>query len=82
MRSGERGVQLMPPEREAYRGTSRVLELARTYALVGRQDAAIERLTELLARPGDLTVALLRLDPAWDPLRADPRFQALLSAGP
>ena len=33
---------------------------------------------ELLSIPCDLSVGLLRLDPVWDPLRNNPRFQALL----
>ncbi len=39
---------------------------------------AIDQLEFLLSRPGELSVALLRLDPTWDPLRDHPRFQKLL----
>jgi TolB-like protein/Tfp pilus assembly protein PilF len=52
--------------------------LAQVLMMDGDQDAAIERLEVTLQVPGGNTVALLRLDPVWDPLRGNPRFEALL----
>ncbi|MBI4161789.1 MAG: tetratricopeptide repeat protein [Acidobacteria bacterium] len=78
IRAGRRGVELLPIEREAWRGAYRVEELARIQAMVGEHDAAIENLDLLLSRPSQLSVARLRLDPAWDPLRDHPRFKKLL----
>ena len=77
IREGEEGLRLMPPEREAWRGTWRVYDLARIQAMTGRTDEAIDRLEFLLSVPSDLSVWLLRLDPAWDALRGSPRFEAL-----
>jgi hypothetical protein len=54
------------------------LALAQVQALTGDHAAAIAGLEQSLKAPGGVTVAQLRLDPAWDPLRGDPRFQALL----
>jgi len=68
----------MPISREAYRGAFRAEDLARVHALVGDPDAAIDLLEELLAKPTRLCAQVVRLDPAWDPLRSHPRFQALL----
>jgi hypothetical protein len=45
---------------------------------VGENGRAIELLEGLLGRPSAVTVPILKLSPAWDSLRADPRFQALL----
>jgi TolB-like protein/Tfp pilus assembly protein PilF len=45
----------------------------------GEFDAALADLEISLHQPGLLTVANLRLDAAWDPLRADPRFQKLIA---
>jgi serine/threonine-protein kinase len=78
LRAAQTGVDLMPISREAYRGTFRAEDLARVQALVGDPEAAIDILDDLLTRPSRLCVPLLRLDPAWDPLRKHPRFQALL----
>ncbi len=52
---------------------------ARIYVLVGDRDAAIAALQELSSIPAGLWVspAMLRLDPAWDSIRSDPRFIAL-----
>lgn len=47
-------------------------------ARAGETDAAIAELERLLTRPSHLSVPELRLSPVWDPIRNDPRFQALL----
>ncbi len=78
LRAAQAGVDLMPISREAYRGLFRAEDLARVQALVGNPDAAIDILDDLLTRPSRLCVPVVRLDPAWDPLRSHPRFQALL----
>ena len=57
---------------------------ARIEARFGDNDRAIAALQRLLTVPGGmppLTPALLRLDPDWDGLRADPRFQQLVAEG-
>ena len=45
---------------------------------VGDADAATDEIERLLSRPSLVSVHTLRLDPRWDPIRNDPRFQALL----
>jgi tetratricopeptide (TPR) repeat protein len=51
---------------------------ARVLAHFGEEDAAIDLLEDLLPPPSWLSVPMLRIDPIWDPLRRNPRFQALL----
>ena len=53
--------------------------LAQIQARFGQADTAIGALPYLLQVPAGLTVANLRYDPMWDPIRNDPRFQKLLS---
>ena len=52
--------------------------LAQIYAWTGEFDEAFRLLDHLLVIPSSLTVPMLKLDPAWDPLRKDPRLQALI----
>ena len=51
---------------------------AMIFAQAGLADEAVAELEPLLAGPSWTSVHLLRLDPRWDPVRDDPRFQALL----
>ena len=78
IREGLRGVELLPVEKEAWRGSVRVEDLAKIYTMVGEYEEAVDRIEYLLGIPGMLSVNLLRLDPVWDPLRDNPRFQRLL----
>jgi hypothetical protein len=56
---------------------------ARACAVMGDADHAIDILAAALAAPADLTPtpALLRIDPVWDKIREDPRFQKLCTQG-
>ena len=56
----------------------RIEELARIFVMVGQHDEAIEKLEHLMSIHGPFSVHLLRLDPAWDPLRNHPRFKKLI----
>jgi hypothetical protein len=48
--------------------------------MVGEYDLAIEQFEYLLSIPGELSIPLLRLDPAWNPLRDHPRFKKLVES--
>jgi TolB-like protein/cytochrome c-type biogenesis protein CcmH/NrfG len=54
------------------------------YVLLGDSDRALPLLEDALARPSEdsITPGYLRLDPIWDPIRDDPRFQKLANAKP
>jgi TolB-like protein/Flp pilus assembly protein TadD/predicted Ser/Thr protein kinase len=79
--SARKGVQLMPFEKEAWRGSYRRQDLAEVYATVGEADLAVKELEFLLSRPGPLTLAELRLNPVWDPVRKHPGFISLVQRG-
>ena len=86
MKEGQIAVTLNPPSRDAIEGPRSISQLAGIYILIGDHDAALERLhylTTILSthwRPGPsiTTAAFLRLDPLYDPLRGDPRFDTLV----
>ncbi|MFI4979195.1 MAG: tetratricopeptide repeat protein [Nevskiales bacterium] len=78
---GHRAVELIPASRDALIGPAYEDTLARLQARFGDKDAAIAAVRHLLTIPYALPVVtptLLRLDPDWDKLRDDPRFQELL----
>jgi hypothetical protein len=75
---GKRAVELLPESRDAFDGPRITAALASIYALTGEADEALRLIDHLLGIPSGLTVPMLKLDPVWDPLRDDPRFQALI----
>jgi serine/threonine-protein kinase len=85
----ERAIAANPIEKDAVTGPVPIEILARVAARMGEPDRAIAALQKLLSEPGNgalaatpLTLALLRLDPMFDPLRNDPRFQKLALTAP
>jgi TolB-like protein/Flp pilus assembly protein TadD len=75
---GKKAVDLLPESEDAVDGPKATAALAEIYAWVGEHDEAFHLLDHLLTVPNGLTVPLLKLDPVWDPLRKDQRFQALI----
>jgi tetratricopeptide (TPR) repeat protein len=79
IKEAERAITLLPSAKDAVDGPTYEENLAWVEVMVGDKNRAIPRLQRLLAIPyiNCLTPALLRLDPKWDPLRGDLRFQKL-----
>jgi len=75
---GKRASELLPESEDAYDGPQITGQLAAIYAWTGERDQALRLLDHLLQTANGISVPLLKLDPSWDPLRKDPRFQALV----
>jgi TolB-like protein/Tfp pilus assembly protein PilF len=81
----QRAITLVPSSKDRLSGPGFEENLAIVEMIVGENGRAISTLTRLLQTPyggwlyspAPITPALLRLDPLWDPLRADPAFQKL-----
>jgi len=85
----QRAMAAIPLEKDAYLGACPIEIFARVAARLGEPDRAIAALQQVLSMPyavplavAPLTPALLRLDPMFDPLRTDPRFQKLVASPP
>jgi serine/threonine-protein kinase len=86
----ERAIEMAPIEKDALTGPRALEILARVAARIGDGDRSISALEKLLSIPYEaplaanppLTPALLRLDPMFEPLSNDPRFQKLVGAAP
>jgi len=75
---GKKAVELLPESQDAFDGPQATAALAEIYGWVGEHDEAFRLLDHLLTVPNGLTVPTIKIDPVWDPLRKDPRFQALI----
>jgi len=75
----QRASELRPESKDAFGGPEVMESVAQVYAILGEKDRAIEVLDGLLSRPSGMTVQTLKINPIWDPLRNDPRFQTLLT---
>jgi TolB-like protein/Tfp pilus assembly protein PilF len=85
LKEAERAVTLVPSSKDRLSGPGFEENLALVEMIIGENSRAISILTRLLQTPyggwlyspAPITPPLLRLDPIWDPLRADPAFQKL-----
>src|SRR5256886_7793045 len=80
LKLARQAVDLLPPEKDALLGNSNLAGLAEVEARTGAASGAIAILRRLLTIPAGETVSIARLkiDPVWDPIRNDPGFQQLL----
>lgn len=74
-----RATELLAIERDALWGRAFIENLALVYARAGQADLALDLLERSLELAGPLTPAWLRVDPAWDGLRENTRFQGMVN---
>ena len=79
LREGRRAVELRPIADDAVDGATVLTSLAMIYAWVGDTNSALEQLAFLAKTPGGPHYGQLKYDPAWNAVRGDPRFAAMLN---
>jgi TolB-like protein/Flp pilus assembly protein TadD len=79
IREGLRGVELDPVAKDALEGVFYQHQLVRIYILVGQPEKALDQLEPILKIPYWLSPGWLKIDPNFDPLRKNPRFQRLVA---
>jgi serine/threonine-protein kinase len=79
--TARKSVELLPLENDAVLGSGNLAALAEIQAQTGAVKEAVENLRKLLSIPAGETISIARLkvDPVWDPIRNDPGFQQLLT---
>jgi eukaryotic-like serine/threonine-protein kinase len=80
LRMIQQAVHLIPSWRDAMEGPAYASMQAQIQAWLGDKEAAIEQLGTLVKQAGGLNYGELKLDPGWDDLRGDPRFEQLIVA--
>jgi serine/threonine protein kinase/tetratricopeptide (TPR) repeat protein len=79
IQEARRAVEMLPISEDAMDGPLLVSNLAIVYARTNEPDLAFQELAISIKTPGGVNYGELKLDPAWDPLRDDPRFDKLLT---
>ncbi len=81
IRIARQALELLPAEKDAVLGSGNLASLAEIQAQAGATADAVQNLRKLLsiAAGETISVARLKIDPVWDPIRNDPGFQQLLT---
>jgi tetratricopeptide (TPR) repeat protein len=74
-----KAIKLKPIKVDAWQGFYKEFDLVKIYIITGNYDLAMDKIEYLLTVPGDLSVPILKIDPAFDRLRDLPRFQKILT---
>jgi TolB-like protein/Tfp pilus assembly protein PilF len=80
IQEGRTACDMLPPGKDGISGVLVVSGLARIYALTGEKDLALKQLDIVSKIPFGPSYGQLRLDPEWDSLRGDPRFEKIVAS--
>ena len=80
IREGRTACDMLPVAKDALQGVQLITNLARIYAFTGEKDLALKELDTVSKLPNGPSYGALRLDPEWDSLRGDPRFQKIVAS--
>lgn len=79
IQEAKRAIETVPISKDGEIGPGLVTNLAIVYELTNELELAFQGLSVSVKTPNGLLYGELKLDPAWDPLRKDPRFDKLLA---
>jgi tetratricopeptide (TPR) repeat protein len=79
VQNAEHAVEMCPISEDAVQGQRLVDNLAIVYAWADQPDSALQKLSTSIHTPAGMTYGELKLNPAWDPIRKDPRFEKFLA---
>ena len=77
---GRTACEMLPTTKDAINGVLLITNLATVYSLTGEKDLALEQLAIVSKLPFGPSYGRLRLDPDWDALRGDPRFEKIVAS--
>jgi tetratricopeptide (TPR) repeat protein len=77
---GRRAMELAPSAKNAFTEAYVKMRFAIICAWTGERELALGQLEALTKAPGSYTYGDLRLNPLWDPLRGDPRFEQIVAS--
>jgi TolB-like protein len=80
IQEGRTACEMRPLAKDPWQGVDLITNLARIYALTGEKDLALEQLAIVSKLPSGPSYGQLRLDPEWDSLRGDPRFEKIVAS--
>jgi hypothetical protein len=80
VREGRRACELLPISKDALAGMALIRDVASIYVWTGEKDLALEQLAVSAQTPFGVDYGDLKLDPKWDPLRGDPRFEKIVAS--
>jgi tetratricopeptide (TPR) repeat protein len=79
LRHAHHATEILPPSVDAVAGPGCEMRLAQVLVLTGDRDGAFDKLSKLVKLPFGLNYGDLKLNPMWDDLRDDPRFDRILA---
>ncbi len=79
MAEGKRACELLPLSKDAWEGPSYVVNLAIICSWLGEKNLALEQLSISVQHPAGISYGELKLQPFWDSLRNDPRFEKIVA---
>ena len=80
VREARTACEMLPVSKDALEGVQLITNLATVYAIAGEKDLALEQLEIVAKLPNGPNYGQLRLDPEWDSLRGDPRFEKIVAS--